>query len=349
MHEREEAHGVPWAFSPPPRCTLRPPGGGARDGATYGERPGVGPIQASADRCRATTSTAAASSTRNIQSAPLPSSATSRAHAYTHGSCSGLAAIARRVALRCARCEGLDARHADVDAQRRRHRATPRVRHEPHAAVVGRHCRGRRGDACWRKRADPRRRAAPQRRRRQRRDGARARTRAAARRWRRLAVSASEFSYSARSPIRGGPRAHARMVARSSASTGVCSRSTACRHDELLAIQATLRGGVLAPGGEGSCCAHRGGGDAVRTEARRRTRLPPPGLPIGEHATLPCHVCERASGYHCAICLGDVEAGQRVQSCRARTRSTIACVREWLRRAQVCPLCKTPRGAWACR
>jgi len=68
--------------------------------------------------------------------------------------------------------------------------------------------------------------------------------------------------------------------------------------DELLAIQATLRGGVPAPGGEGE-------------------------------------------GFHCAFCLGDVEAGHRVCTLSCAHAFHEACVREWLRRAQVCPLCKT--------
>ena len=111
--------------------------------------------------------------------------------------------------------------------------------------------------------------------------------------------------------------------------------------DELLAIQATLRGGVPAPGGEGFLLPPIAAAPTPSATEAAAPPPPPPGLTAAQHATLPCHVCERAPAYHCAICLGDVEAGQRVCTLSCAHAFHEACVREWLRRAQVCPLCKT--------
>ena len=106
--------------------------------------------------------------------------------------------------------------------------------------------------------------------------------------------------------------------------------------DELLAIQATLRGGVPAPGGEGFLLPPIAAAATPSATEAAAAPPPPPGLTAAQHATLPCHVCERAPGYHCAICLGDVEAGQRVCTLSCAHAFHEGCVREWLRRAQVC-------------
>ena len=111
--------------------------------------------------------------------------------------------------------------------------------------------------------------------------------------------------------------------------------------NELLAIQATLRGGVPAPGGEGFLLPPIAAAPTPSATEAAAAPPPPPGLTAAQHATLPCHVCERAPGYHCAICLGDVEAGHRVCTLSCAHAFHEGCVREWLRRAQVCPLCKT--------